>query len=236
MSGYDGWAQEYANRAGANSFGEYLSNLYIDQLFSEQELSHFFGVSRSVITGWLEECCIKRRGIAESLKAKWQRPSKKMVEQSQQWQSLGMDWSKSEEGRAALSNRTSGDNNPAKRDEVRQKISDAKMGEGNAMYGLYGPQSPNWKGGYSHRDYRKGPIKFTEEVRVRIRDRDDYTCQECGEYGKDVHHIDYNKSNNDDLNLITLCHRCHMKTNGPKDRSLFTDRYNSVLSGRFRRA
>ena len=29
----------------------------------------------------------------------------------------------------------------------------------------------------------------------------------------DVHHIDYNKNNNDSINLITLCQNCHSYAN-----------------------
>jgi hypothetical protein len=50
-------------------------------------------------------------------------------------------------------------------------------------------------------------------------------CEECGihqdnyrdRFGKRrkliVHHIDYNKKNNNPINLISLCLDCHMKTN-----------------------
>lgn len=50
-------------------------------------------------------------------------------------------------------------------------------------------------------------------------ERDDYTCQICGTKEKlDVHHKDNggphikgNKTNNELVNLTTLCHRCHLK-------------------------
>jgi hypothetical protein len=42
-------------------------------------------------------------------------------------------------------------------------------------------------------------------------------CAICKEKGSDVHHIDYNKENNDKENLITLCHSDHMKTNFNRD-------------------
>jgi hypothetical protein len=53
-----------------------------------------------------------------------------------------------------------------------------------------------------------------------IRERDNYTCQECNIKQKDyyrkldVHHIDYDKQNCSPKNLITLCHNCYMYTNG----------------------
>jgi len=80
----------------------------------------------------------------------------------------------------------------------------------------FGNLNPNWKGGISSEEYS---LEFNNILKERIRERDGHICQLCGEgsgNGKlpDVHHIDYNKKNNDPWNLITLCHRCHMKTNG----------------------
>ena len=62
------------------------------------------------------------------------------------------------------------------------------------------------------------------EIRKVIYKRDGWTCQVCGVHCKGsvskktrsiitCHHIDYDKKNNDPLNLITLCRSCHMKTN-----------------------
>lgn len=56
-----------------------------------------------------------------------------------------------------------------------------------------------------------------QRLRRLIRERDNYTCQECGktktEMGRNpiVHHIDGNYNNNLPDNLICLCHSCHTK-------------------------
>jgi 5-methylcytosine-specific restriction endonuclease McrA len=72
----------------------------------------------------------------------------------------------------------------------------------------------NWLGGKSFEPYG---IKFNRRLRERIRVRDSYCCQMCGmkqqNYRLMVHHIDYNKQNNDINNLISLCRECHLKTN-----------------------
>ena len=65
------------------------------------------------------------------------------------------------------------------------------------------------------------PIQFGErdfrilQIRYDIRQRDAHACQRCG-VSEDalpralhVHHIDGNKMNNADSNLIALCPRCH---------------------------
>ena len=63
------------------------------------------------------------------------------------------------------------------------------------------------------------PYEFNEypeeyfKIRPKILKRDNYTCQLCNKYSNEVHHIDYDKENCDEDNLITLCHQCNMKVN-----------------------
>lgn len=68
----------------------------------------------------------------------------------------------------------------------------------------------NWKGGISFQPY---PIFWTKQLRLKIRKKYNFTCQLCFEKGKDVHHINYDKNNCNENNLIILCHKCHSKTN-----------------------
>lgn len=68
-------------------------------------------------------------------------------------------------------------------------------------------------------DPRKYPVVWSPKLRRRIRERDGYKCQVCmktqNEEERDlqVHHIDYNKENCEESNLISLCMACHIKTN-----------------------
>ncbi len=79
---------------------------------------------------------------------------------------------------------------------------------------LAGEKNPNWRGWISFEPYG---IEFNKELKGFIRKRDNDQCQKCGakENGRahDCHHIDYDKKNNKDWNLITLCSSCHAKTN-----------------------
>lgn len=71
---------------------------------------------------------------------------------------------------------------------------------------------------------RQYPVDFKNKVE-KIRERDDFLCQnkECNMtqeehlivYGSslEVHHIDYNKYNNADENLLTLCKQCNVRAN-----------------------
>ncbi len=77
---------------------------------------------------------------------------------------------------------------------------------------------------YENNEY---PKKFSQKLRKKIRIRDDFKCQCCGLSEKDhltkfkqilsVHHIDYNKQNCEENNLITTCKTCNNNANGNKD-------------------
>jgi hypothetical protein len=91
-------------------------------------------------------------------------------------------------------------------EETKLKMSLAQKGE----------KGSNWQGGLTENLY---PEEWNYKLKNRIRERDNYTCQECGlkqensNYKLPVHHIDYNKDNCNTENLITLCIPCHSKTN-----------------------
>lgn len=76
--------------------------------------------------------------------------------------------------------------------------------------------NPNWRGGLSFEPY---PKEFNDELKLAVRERDNFTCQMCGAiengHSFDCHHIDYNKKNNKISNLVLLCRDlgCHQKTN-----------------------
>ena len=92
----------------------------------------------------------------------------------------------------------------------------AHKGEGNPM----------WAGGIS---FGKYGFDFTTRLKETIRERDNYRCQECSKHQDElydsngtkyklmVHHIDYDKNNNDKNNLISLCRNCHLHTNRGRD-------------------
>lgn len=80
------------------------------------------------------------------------------------------------------------------------------------------------------------PLEFTKKLRHVIRMRDKYICQECGATqgeGKafPIHHIDYDKFNCDQMNLITLCHSCHSRTQFA--RTQCTKRLATLMRARF---
>lgn len=103
--------------------------------------------------------------------------------------------------------------------QVRKKISDTRLRKGlgkGKLNGMY--IDGNAIGGgvvYGH--------EFTNELKMKIRKRDYFTCAVCKKkQSVHVHHIDYDKFNNIESNLITLCHSCHNKTNSPRKRNSWT--------------
>ena len=71
---------------------------------------------------------------------------------------------------------------------------------------------PNWLGGISNGEYG---LDFNNELKYKIKEAHNLTCQLCKIVTEelDIHHIDYNKTNNAENNLIPLCKTCHGKTN-----------------------
>jgi len=111
--------------------------------------------------------------------------------------------------------------------KTKMKYTEIRKGKGNSFYGKHhtvetkeklrnaelGELNHNWKGGKTpdHKN-RLDNYKWHDTV-IKVKKRDNYTCQICGEKGKDVHHIlshwflnDFNLKD-----LITLCRSCHNK-------------------------
>jgi len=110
----------------------------------------------------------------------------------------------------------SGENNPAKRLEVRIKISKAKQGKNNAMYGRRGKLSPRYKHGNSKIEKLEWGRFEWKDWRKKVFERDNYTCQKCGDNrggNLEAHHIKprhlYPKLKYNLENGITLCRFCH---------------------------
>jgi len=111
-------------------------------------------------------------------------------------------------------------------EESKQKIRKANLGR------FRGEKGPNWQGGKHSIPYAKGWTPwFIEEIRIR----DNHRCQnlKCKNPHEllDVHHIDYDKENHSQINLITLCKRCHGKTQ--KKRAFWKTYYQKIMIERF---
>jgi len=104
------------------------------------------------------------------------------------------------------------------------KLNGIFKGKNNGMYGKRGKKAPSWNGGSSFYPYN---IQWRATLKEKIRNRDKNTCVLCNtsnykhlknfNHQLHVHHIDYDKNNCRKDNLITLCQRCHAKTNFNRD-------------------
>ena len=87
-----------------------------------------------------------------------------------------------------------------------------------------GPNHGNWNNGSSFEPYS---IEFNKTLKEQIRKRDNYECQNCGMTEEEhliiigqvlhVHHIDYDKNNCKENNLLTLCFWCNIRANANRD-------------------
>ena len=116
-------------------------------------------------------------------------------------------------------------------DHKRKKnkaVSETKLSNPNR----FGEYAGNWRGGLSFVDY---PQEFSELLRTKIRDKYNNCDYMSGLHKSicnknvnlDVHHIDYDKSNNSEDNLIPLSKHNHMRTNG--DRLLWERLFKNSL-------
>ena len=117
--------------------------------------------------------------------------------------------------------------------EAREKIRQANIGKTYSEEQLKqmsirmtGEKNPSWQGGKSFEPYT---VDWNNSLRESIRKRDKHRCQECFRHQNElrtksnkpyklmIHHIDYNKQNNNPKNLISLCRSCHSQTNFNRD-------------------
>jgi hypothetical protein len=104
--------------------------------------------------------------------------------------------------------------------DLRKRWSVTKQGVGN----------PNWQGGLSFIPWTPD---FTNKLKERVRERDGRVCQLCGISENEnmrrlsIHHIDYNKENCSESNLISLCVVCHGKVNFNRNR--YTQFFTNLL-------
>lgn len=137
-----------------------------------------------------------------------------------------------------ISEKMKGEKNPSKRKEVMEKIRNKLKGKHLSPNTEFkkGENHPYFKGWKSREPYGE---EFSPELREQIRQRDNYRCQQCFRHQDElrtktnrkrkliVHHIDFNKQNNNPNNLISLCINCHMQTN--YNRENWTKYFNEKL-------
>jgi len=91
-------------------------------------------------------------------------------------------------------------------------------------------RNANWHSGVSKVKMLRHTSK---ELKDKIKQRDGYRCQQCFRFETEldeslvVHHIDFDKLNDDENNLITLCNSCHSQLSF--DRENWIDYFKNVM-------
>ena len=129
----------------------------------------------------------------------------------------------SEETRRKMSESNRGKKSYKRTEEIKRKLSILNKGKclsektkKKISEALKREKSPLWQGGISFEPYG---LEFNEDLKEVIRNRDRRKCLVCEKTELEnkkklfIHHIDYNKQNNNPNNLISLCNSCHTKTN-----------------------
>lgn len=194
-----------------------IKDLYINKKKSASEIGKIMEVSYGTILNRLKENNIKLRSVSEANKILYKEGKMKV------W-NTGL--TKETDERVKRFGKNTGRTLKRLHKEGKIKIWNKNkhmIHSGSFKKGENHPLFNNWS---SREPYGK---KFSPKLKEQIRKRDNYTCQECGKKQKElfkrckngkiihyklpIHHIDYVKINNSPLNLISLCSKCHLKTN-----------------------
>jgi len=187
-----------------------IEGLYLNQKRSIAEIAKILKCSTTAIYNKLLYYKIKRRTQSEAMKEKF----------------LGRKLSK----------------------EHKEKISKSRIkkksarGKHNPMFGKKHSTKTRSKmsiiaGGSGIPYEDKQYTYYFYSIRDKIRKGDKNICQLCKKIklkngnNLDVHHIDYNKNNNKFINLISLCKKCHLKTNRNRElwKEVFLPCRNTII-------
>lgn len=108
-------------------------------------------------------------------------------------------------------------------EEWLEAHSERMSGESHPMYGVRGEEHPLYEGGYDG-DWRLG--NRWQRIRKQVWERDNYTCQWCGDDGKlHAHHlirVADGGEKYDMENIITLCEGCHHEVHSNNSEVFFS--------------
>jgi hypothetical protein len=184
---------------------DFLIKEYINNNKTIYQIAKILEVKVGKICYWAKKYNIKMRTNSESHKTQHASPKTEFKKGQKAW-------NKGLKGYCEVT------------EDTRLKISQASTGKNNGMFGkgylLKREKNGRWLGGMSKEPY---PFEFDSELKEKIRQRDHYRCQICGKTQEenhralDVHHIDYDKDNIKLENLISLCPKCHCRTNNNRN-------------------
>ncbi len=178
-----------------------LIDLYVIKKLSSIKIASMFNCSKPAILKGLKHYGIERRTLSESasLRSSWLKGKK--VDRTK-YPKMGHFQKHTEKSKEK--NRQIHLKNPT------------RYWLGKHPTHMKGEKNNNWQGGISFEPYG---LEFNKKLKEQIRKKYHYRCQQCFRhqnellYKLSIHHIDFNKKNNSEENLIPLCRNCHCQTN-----------------------
>lgn len=189
---------------------DFLEKEYLLNKKTIKEIAILVSCSWGVIDYYLKKWGIPIRNISEGKKGRKIGPQSEEHKRKRSESMLGRKQTKEHIAKLSLSRRKY---SIVHCKDCKKQLKSHFSKRCRECYQLFkkGKNHPNWKGGISKFGY---PIIFNKELKEKILKRDNYKCQLCpSEHLLSIHHIDYNKRNCSDKNLITLCRKCNSKVN-----------------------
>jgi len=168
-----------------------LLKLYIKNKLSIYEISKKVKIKPVTLYWYMNKYSISRRSSIEAGKISWEKGVSRVTDKMRKASMVNVK--KAPLGRTTDSNR--------KQSETMMKKYDNGM------------KPWNFREGAQSDTNRRVRTKRWIRLSKKIKERDNWTCQECGKTNiiLQVHHIDKDGYNNNYKNLITLCISCHKK-------------------------
>lgn len=196
---------EFESKIGEDPYA-YLYREYIEkQRTTRQIAKDVYGSEKNSpnISAWIKKLGIELRHGSEAVKTQWINNDERRKQASDNMKSIIRDM----------------DLSFMQTEEYKKKVSDAKKGSKNPMYGIKGENSPRWNPNRTHKQRVKERKTYEySEWRKSVFNKDNYTCQCCGDNkgGNLVaHHLnsyhEHISQRYDINNGITLCETCHKK-------------------------
>lgn len=185
---------------------DWLREKYHGERLSTSEIGEICDCSKQTIKLWLEKHGIEKRDRSEAAKVRMENNPEladKLIqagtEALQEYGSCPQEEMTDEEFEAFC-----------------ERLSKERTGEGNPMYGVTGPDNPQWKENTApHLLYQ---TKKWKETRKEVLERDNHECQACGiEENLHIHHIRPVAEGGARFelnNLVTLCDTHHREWEG----------------------
>lgn len=199
---------------------ENLYHEYCENKLSTSEIAEKYGVKKATIQYWLNKLKIPVRTSSESSKLRVTKHPGILTSRNRNKITVNCAWCWNAKEVWPYD---------LKRSKYFYCSKECKAKHWSLIY--TGDRAHNWKGGQwkKNSDMREWPRY--QKVRNEVRERDNWTCQLCGEKSNIIaHHIIPVRRNNklifEPTNLISLCNKCHIeKVNFREEEyeQLFTD-------------